>query len=51
MLPKGVLGRDYYRRLFVYVNNEIKYKKSQENFSKEISFDLIKESNWIKIDL
>ena len=27
MLPKGVLGRQYYRRLFVYSDNKINYKK------------------------
>jgi ribosomal protein L13 len=26
MLPKGVLGRNYYRRLFVYSDNKINYK-------------------------
>jgi large subunit ribosomal protein L13 len=51
MLPKGVLGRDYYRRLFVYSNNEIKYKKTKEGISKTISLDSISENNWIKVDL
>jgi large subunit ribosomal protein L13 len=41
MLPKGVLGREYYRRLYVYSTNVIP--------SKTISEDL--EKNWIKVDL
>lgn len=51
MLPKGVLGRDYYRRLYVYSNNEIKYKKTKDGISETISLNSIQESNWIKIDL
>lgn len=47
MLPKGVLGRNYYRRLFVYSGNTMKYKKTKnENFSLEND-----TTNWIKIDL
>lgn len=51
MLPKGVLGREYYRRLYVYSNSEIKYKKTKDGISQTISLDSIKENNWIKIDL
>jgi large subunit ribosomal protein L13 len=29
MLPKGVLGRNYYRRLFVYSDNKINYAKQK----------------------
>lgn len=51
MLPKGVLGREYYRRLYVYSNNEIKYKKTKEGNSKIIGLDSINENNWIKVNL
>lgn len=34
MLPKGILGRIYYRRLYIYFNNTIKYKK-EEAFSNQ----------------
>jgi ribosomal protein L13 len=30
MLPKGVLGRNYYRRLFVYSDNKINYAKNRK---------------------
>jgi large subunit ribosomal protein L13 len=40
MLPKGVLGRQYYRRLYVYKENSIKYKNSNSQF----------QENWIKIN-
>ena len=30
MLPKGVLGRNYYKRLYVYNNEEIIYKKNKK---------------------
>jgi len=36
MLPKGVLGRQYYRRLYVYSKNEIAYK----NKSIPLNYDL-----------
>ena len=41
MLPKGVLGREYYRRLFIYYDNKI-------NYIKDNSIDL---KDWIKVDL
>ena len=41
MLPKGVLGRQYYRRLYVYENNDILYAKNTENTSK----------NWIEVTI
>ena len=44
MLPKGIIGRMYYRRLFVYTNNEIKYNRK---FEKSV---LIKE-NWIEANV
>jgi large subunit ribosomal protein L13 len=51
MLPKGVLGREYYRRLFIYSNNDIKYKKTKDGISKTISLNDVNENNWIKIDI
>lgn len=51
MLPKGVLGREYYRRLYIYSNNEIKYKaqKGQRNLvNSEIPVNL---NDWIQINL
>jgi large subunit ribosomal protein L13 len=45
MLPKGVLGRNYYRRLFVYSANEINYKKQGLELTSQI------KNNWIKIEL
>lgn len=41
MLPKGVLGRDYYRRLFVYSNDKINFLKNEESNS----------AAWIKINI
>lgn len=49
MLPKGVLGREYYRRLYIYSNNEIKYKakKGQRNLiNSEIP---VNQDDWIQI--
>jgi large subunit ribosomal protein L13 len=57
MLPKGVLGREYYRRLYIYSNNEIKYKakKGQMNLipseSPVIKESLVIKSDWIQINL
>jgi ribosomal protein L13 len=45
MLPKGVLGRQYYKRLYVYASDKIVYKKNMENHQE------INENNFIKIDL
>jgi large subunit ribosomal protein L13 len=59
MLPKGRLGKNYYRRLHVYVSNEIVYKKTKDGKSETISClnstissaDLFKSTNWIKVDI
>jgi len=40
MLPKGVLGRNYYRRLYIYSDNKINYK---ENLP-------VNMENWIEIE-
>jgi large subunit ribosomal protein L13 len=50
MLPKGVLGRNYYRKLYVYSNNSINYKKTKENSSKVISLEVANLENWIEIN-
>jgi large subunit ribosomal protein L13 len=47
MLPKGVLGREYYRRLFVYSHDTIVYKK--QKIDTLLSETL--EKTWIKITL
>jgi len=49
MLPKSVLGRNYYRRLFVYEGEEILSSKKKK---KKVSLEeLVNESNqWIRYD-
>lgn len=49
MLPKGVLGRNYYRRCFVYSNEQVLLKTNDKNLSKT-SIDLKNSENWIKFD-
>jgi large subunit ribosomal protein L13 len=49
MLPKGVLGREYYRRLYIYSDNKINFKQIKSTAS--ISLDEAETNNWIKIDL
>jgi len=51
MLPKGVLGREYYRRLFIYSDNKINYIKDKNNNSTIITLDKLESTNWIKVDL
>ena len=51
MLPKGVLGREYYRRLYIYCDNKINYSKSSTNELKSIPIELANSNNWIKVDL
>lgn len=50
MLPKGVLGRNYYRRLFIYSTNQINYKKNKTNKNQFVSIDNIDSNNWIKVN-
>jgi large subunit ribosomal protein L13 len=50
MLPKGVLGREYYRRLYIYCDNKINYTKMQ-NEMKSIPLELADSNNWIKVNL
>jgi ribosomal protein L13 len=51
MLPKNVLGREYYRRLFVYSDNKINYAKTKEGEKQSISLEMSSSQNWIKVDL
>lgn len=48
MLPKGILGRNYYRRLYIYSDNKINYKKTKENPGKSIPLELAATENWIE---
>lgn len=55
MLPKGVLGRNYYKRLFVYSDSNIPVKSSYEKnkYTKTkidfFSVENINSKNWILI--
>jgi large subunit ribosomal protein L13 len=52
MLPKGVLGRQYFRRLYVYSENpiyETKIENFTENINKQNEFSTSK--NWIQINV
>lgn len=44
MLPKGVLGRQYYRRLYIYADDKVLYSKNKNG---EISSNISK--NWIEV--
>jgi large subunit ribosomal protein L13 len=41
MLPKGVLGRNFYRRLYIYSDNKINYT-NEENFQHQ--------NKWISVE-
>jgi ribosomal protein L13 len=51
MLPKGVLGREYYKRLFIYSDNKINYVKTANGETREIPLELSASNNWIKFNL
>ena len=51
MLPKGSLGRQYYKRLFIYSDNKINYKKTANNDIHEIPMNLAESNNWIKVEV
>jgi large subunit ribosomal protein L13 len=51
MIPKGVLGRNYYRRLYVYSMDTIPYTKTKTEGSKFIPLELAKSENWIEITI
>jgi len=46
MLPKGVLGRQYYRRLYVYGDDKILYSKADNG---ETSSTI--SQNWIEVNI
>lgn len=48
MLPKGVLGRNYYRRLYVYCDNKINYTISKKN---ELETNVSSSNNWIEVNI
>lgn len=49
MLCKNHLGREYYKRLYIYSESQIPYKKILS--SEETSIQAELEKNWIKVDL
>jgi large subunit ribosomal protein L13 len=51
MLPKGVLGRQYYKRLFIYSDNKINYIKTKISEKKSIPLSEIDQNNWISVTL
>ena len=51
MLPKGALGRKYYKRLFIYSDNKINYKKTSDNEKREINLESLEANNWIKVEI
>ncbi len=51
MLPKGVLGRQYYRRLFVYSDNKINYVKTSSGERISIPMAEMSANNWITVKL
>jgi len=51
MLPKGVLGRNYYRRLYIYSDNKINYIPTENESPNEISLENCNSYNWKKITL
>ena len=51
MLPKGPLGREFYRRLFVYADDQIIYKKDKNGIVKTITLENAASENWIKVEI
>lgn len=51
MLPKNVLGREYYRRLFVYSDNKINYAKTSNGERITIPMEAMSANNWITVKL
>ena len=45
MLPKNHLGREYYKRLFIYSEDKIPFSENLSENQAEL------EKNWIKINL
>lgn len=48
MLPKGVLGRNYYRRLYIYCDNKI---NSPINKKRENTTEINSSNNWITVNI
>lgn len=46
MLPKGVLGRNYYRRLYIYCDNKINYITKNESTERQTN-----TTNWIEVNI
>jgi large subunit ribosomal protein L13 len=46
MLPKGVLGRNYYRRLYIYSDNKINYKTNRNEEKIEMN-----KNEWINVEI
>ena len=44
MLPKGKLGRTYYRRLYIYCDDKLNYMKGK-------NVEVISDDRWIKVDV
>ena len=44
MLPKGKLGRMYYRRLYIYCDDKLNYMKGK-------NVEVISDDRWIKVDI
>jgi large subunit ribosomal protein L13 len=58
MLPKGVLGRQYYKRLYVYSDDQILYSKSKKlNQETKTAFfenkeqNLESSKNWVEVKI
>jgi large subunit ribosomal protein L13 len=51
MLPKGVLGREYYRRLYIYSDNKINYTKTSNGELITIPMEAMLINNWITVKL
>jgi large subunit ribosomal protein L13 len=51
MLPKGVLGREYYRRLFIYSDDKINYIKTASGERITIPMESMATNNWITVKL
>jgi hypothetical protein len=50
-VTKGVLGRNYYRRLFVYSDNKINYAKTENGERISIPMEAMEQNNWITVKL
>ena len=49
MLPKGVLGREYYRRLYIYSDNKINYLDKTSKTLDEVTAGTA--DRWIKVEI